>query len=70
MLGLTAIATTKLINDVRQLLEITCCILFRAPFNRKHLFNEVIHKSDVGKDAANEIVRCIQHRFDKQSGRK
>ncbi len=68
ILGLTATATIKVIDDVRQILGIPRCILFRAPFNRKNLFYEVLHKSDVGKDAFNELVHCIQHRFDKQSG--
>ncbi|CAF0835104.1 unnamed protein product [Rotaria sordida] len=68
ILGLTATATTKVMNDVRQILKIPHCILFRAPFNRKNLFYEVLHKSDVGKDAFTELVHCIQHRFDKQSG--
>ncbi len=69
ILGLTATATTKVIKDVKQILKIPHCVLFRAPFNRKNLFYEVLHKSDVGKDAFNELVHCIQHRFDKQSGR-
>jgi superfamily II DNA helicase RecQ len=60
----------KVISDVRQILQIPRCILFRAPFNRKNLFYEVLHKSDVGKDAFNDLVHCIHHRFDKQSGRK
>ncbi|UJR27946.1 hypothetical protein I4U23_009205 [Adineta vaga] len=68
ILGLTATATTKVINDVQQILNISNCILFRAPFNRKNLFYEVLHKSDVSKDAFNELINCIQHRFDKQSG--
>jgi ATP-dependent DNA helicase Q1 len=55
-------------NDIRQILNISHCILFRAPFNRKNLFYEVVHKSDVGKDAFNSLVQCIQHRFDQQSG--
>ena len=33
-------------------------------------FFEVIHKSDVGKDATDEFIRCIQHRFDTESGGK
>jgi hypothetical protein len=53
---------------LKQILKIPHCILFRAPFNRKNLFYEVLHKSDVGKDAFNELVHCIQNRFDKQSG--
>ncbi len=70
ILGLTATATTKVINDVRHILKIPHCILFRAPFNRKNLFYEVLHKSDVGKDAFNDLVHCIHNRFDKQSGKK
>ncbi|CAF0934443.1 unnamed protein product [Rotaria sp. Silwood1] len=68
ILGLTATATIKVINDVRQILKIPHCILFRAPFNRKNLFYEVLHKSDVGKDALTDLVHCIQNRFDKKSG--
>ena len=68
ILGLTATATTKVMNDIRQILHIPHCILFRAPFNRKNLFYEVVHKSDVGKDALHSLVHCIQHRFDQQSG--
>lgn len=56
-------------NDIRQMLNIPRCILFRAPFNRKNLFYEVIHKSDVGKDALNTLIHCIQNRFHQQSGR-
>jgi ATP-dependent DNA helicase Q1 len=69
ILGLTATATIKVINDVKQILKIPRCILFRAPFNRKNLFYEVLHKSDVGKDAFSDLVHCIQHRFAQQSGR-
>lgn len=68
ILGLTATATTKVIEDVKQILKIPRCILFRAPFNRKNLFYEVLHKSDVGKDAFHELVHCIHHRFANQSG--
>jgi hypothetical protein len=55
-------------SDIQQILKIPHCILFRAPFNRKNLFYEVLHKSDVGKDAFHDLVHCIQRRFDKQSG--
>ncbi|CAF3624135.1 unnamed protein product [Adineta steineri] len=68
ILGLTATATLKVIDDIRQILKIPHCILFRAPFNRKNLFYEVLQKSDVGKNAFSDLVNCIQQRFDKQSG--
>ena len=69
ILGLTATATTKVIQDVRQILNIPQCILFRAPFNRKNLFYEIIPKSDVGKDTFNDLVHCIHTRFAQQSGK-
>ena len=69
ILGLTATATMKVIEDIRQILKIPHCVLFRAPFNRKNLFYEVLHKSDVGKDAFNDLINCIQQRFDRQSGK-
>ena len=67
-MGLTATATLKVINDIRKMLNIPRCILFRAPFNRKNLFYEVCHKSNVGKDALKDLVHCIQRQFDQQSG--
>ena len=69
ILGLTATATLKVIDDIRQILNIPHSTLFRAPFNRKNLFYEVLHKSDVGKDAFNDLINCIQRRFDQQSGK-
>ena len=69
ILGLTATATLKVIDDIRQILNIPHSTLFRAPFNRKNLFYEVLHKSDVGKDAFNDLINCIQRRFDRQSGK-
>lgn len=68
ILGLTATATLKVIDDIRKILKIPYSVLFRAPFNRKNLFYEVYHKSSVGKDTLNDLVNCIQRRFDKQSG--
>lgn len=69
ILGLTATATMKVLNDVKQILKIPRCTVFRAPFNRKNLFYEVLHKADTGKDAFNELVHCIENRFNKQSGK-
>ncbi|CAF3442463.1 unnamed protein product [Rotaria socialis] len=68
ILGLTATATLKVIDDIRNILKIPRCVLFRAPFNRKNLFYEVYHKSSVGKNTLKDLVNCIQNQFDKQSG--
>ena len=41
ILGLTATATSNVLQDVKQILGIRGCLLFRASFNRKNLFYEV-----------------------------
>ena len=41
ILGLTATATTSVLQDVRKILNIENCQLFRASFNRPNLFYEV-----------------------------
>lgn len=41
ILGLTATATTKVLEDVKKILNIPHCYLFKASFNRPNLFYEV-----------------------------
>lgn len=41
ILGLTATATTKVLEDVKKILNIPNCHLFKASFNRPNLFYEV-----------------------------
>ena len=41
MLGLTATATTHVLDDVKKILNIQDCQLFRASFNRPNLYYEV-----------------------------
>lgn len=41
ILGLTATATKNVIEDVKKILNIPNCVLFKASFNRPNLFYEV-----------------------------
>lgn len=41
ILGLTATATKNVIEDVKKILNIPVCTLFKASFNRPNLFYEV-----------------------------
>ena len=41
VLGLTATATSNVIQDVRKMLQLPDCLLFRASFNRTNLYYEV-----------------------------
>lgn len=43
ILGLTATATTRVINDTQKLLQIEGCALFKASFNRPNLYYEVYY---------------------------
>ena len=42
IIGLTATATTHVINDVQKMLNIQSCLVFKASFNRPNLYYEVI----------------------------
>ena len=45
ILGLTATATTKVVNDVKKILGLQAeCVMFKASFNRPNLFYEVSTK--------------------------
>lgn len=42
ILGLTATATTKVVDDVKKILGLQAgCVMFKASFNRPNLFYEV-----------------------------
>ncbi|XP_061178642.1 ATP-dependent DNA helicase Q1-like [Saccostrea echinata] len=68
ILGLTATATKNVIEDVKKILNIPSCILFKASFNRPNLFYEIKSKPSEHKEAMDEIQRLIQKRFNNQSG--
>ena len=52
ILGLTATATQRVLDDVKKILNLPHCLLFKASFNRANLYYEVrtacvIYWSDV-----------------------
>nr|XP_022332782.1 ATP-dependent DNA helicase Q1-like [Crassostrea virginica] len=68
ILGLTATATKNVIEDVKKILNIPNCVLFKASFNRPNLFYEVKTKSSEHIEAMDNIQKLIQKRFNNQSG--
>ncbi|XP_053385298.1 ATP-dependent DNA helicase Q1-like [Mercenaria mercenaria] len=68
ILGLTATATTSVLEDVKKILNIQNCLLFRASFNRPNLFYEVREKPSVHKELMEDIQRLINTKFNNQSG--
>ncbi|CAI9725296.1 ATP-dependent DNA helicase Q1-like [Octopus vulgaris] len=69
ILGLTATATVKVLNDVKKILCLNECILFRASFNRPNLFYEIRSKSSNAKEVLKEISEDILKKFRGLSGR-
>lgn len=43
LLGLTATASEKVLDDIKDILGLERCIVFRASFNRPNLYYEVLH---------------------------
>ncbi|XP_052797318.1 ATP-dependent DNA helicase Q1-like [Mya arenaria] len=68
ILGLTATATSTVLEDVKKILNIEHSTLFRASFNRPNLFYEVRAKSGVHKEVMDDIQKLIDTKFSKQSG--
>ncbi|XP_050409587.1 ATP-dependent DNA helicase Q1 [Patella vulgata] len=68
ILGLTATATVNVLEDVKKILNIPKCQLFRASFNRPNLYYQVRPKPATQVEALDEIQKIIQSRFNGQSG--
>lgn len=68
ILGLTATATETVIEDIKKILNLTKCVLFKAPFNRPNIFYEVRGKPSSHEDCMNEIAKLIKNQFPQQSG--
>lgn len=68
ILGLTATATSRVIDDVKNMLNIPGALTFRASFNRKNLFYQVLMKPNDNETFINELVELIKTKFHQQSG--
>ena len=68
LLGLTATATEKVLEDIKKILGLKNCLVFRTSYNRPNLFYEVVSKPTSHKAQIEEIVSIIKKRFKDQSG--
>lgn len=68
ILGLTATATQSVIDDIKKILNIPKCVLFKASFNRPNLFYEIRQKPTNNEEFINELVSVIKKNFSQQSG--
>ncbi len=68
IIGLTATATMKVLDDCKSILRLDSCIVFKASYNRSNLFYEIKEKPVSYKNQVKEIVDLIQQKFDGKSG--
>ncbi|KAG8183037.1 hypothetical protein JTE90_015668 [Oedothorax gibbosus] len=68
ILGLTATATSSVISDVQNILNIQGCLVLKASFNRPNLKYEVVCKSACQKDNVSELESLLKNRFNGLSG--
>ena len=68
ILGLTATATSKVLDDVKKILNIPHTQLFRASFNRPNLFYQVLQKPNSKDETMDMIHSIIKSRFKGKSG--
>ena len=70
LLGLTATATEKVLEDIKKILSIKNCLVFKTSYNRPNLFYEVMPKPTSHKAQLEEMVSIIKGRFKDQSGKE
>lgn len=68
VLGLTATATQSVIDDVKNILNIPKCILFKSSFNRPNIYYEVKQKPNNNDEFIDELANLVKTNFPKQSG--
>lgn len=70
ILGLTATATSKVLADVKEMLSLSRCLVFRASYNRANLFYDVRPKSNSHKSQVEEIAKLIKTKYANDSGKQ
>jgi hypothetical protein len=68
IIALTATATQDVINDVKKILRIERCVLFKSPFNRPNLNYSVVAKSERGEAVLKQIAALIQESYRGEAG--
>nr|XP_023672527.1 ATP-dependent DNA helicase Q1 isoform X1 [Paramormyrops kingsleyae]XP_023672528.1 ATP-dependent DNA helicase Q1 isoform X1 [Paramormyrops kingsleyae]XP_023672529.1 ATP-dependent DNA helicase Q1 isoform X1 [Paramormyrops kingsleyae] len=68
LIGLTATATSNLLQDCQKILNVPEPVTLTASFNRTNLYYEVRTKPAGQEDSTNDIVALIRDRYTNQSG--
>ncbi|XP_076818704.1 ATP-dependent DNA helicase Q1-like isoform X2 [Clavelina lepadiformis] len=68
ILGLTATATSKVVNDIKKMLNIPFALLFKTQLNRSNLFYKVRVKPKTQSETIADMVAVINENFMNKSG--
>lgn len=68
ILGLTATATSHVLNDVQKILNIQGCLLIKSTFNRPNLFYKILEKPTSQEDCVAIIEKLLKYRYNGESG--
>ncbi len=68
IIALTATATQDVVNDVKKILRIERCVLFKSPFNRPNLNYSVVAKSERGEAVLKQIAALIHESYRGEAG--
>ncbi|XP_065155183.1 putative ATP-dependent DNA helicase Q1 isoform X1 [Atheta coriaria] len=68
IIGLTATATTSVLLDIQNMLDIPGCTILRAPFDRHNLNFKVVSKPDKSDDCYDYLEKLLTKTFKDQSG--
>ncbi|XP_059607390.1 ATP-dependent DNA helicase Q1-like [Phlebotomus argentipes] len=68
ILGVTATATEKVINDVQKMLNIRDGIVLKVPFNRPNLYYQIMEKPAERKGVVELLVGLLKRRYAGKSG--
>ena len=67
-LGLTATATSRVLEDVKNILNIQSALVFKSTYNRPNLYYEVRKKPKDAKSLIEQIAKVIKEEFSNQCG--
>lgn len=68
LLGVTATATTKVIGDVKKMLNLRKCLILNAPFNRPNLYYHVLEKPADKEELHDFLANLIKKKYRNMSG--
>ncbi|KAL9702514.1 hypothetical protein quinque_006032 [Culex quinquefasciatus] len=68
ILGVTATATAKVLNDVQKMLGLRECLIFNAPFNRPNLYYHVLEKPSDKEELYDMLAELMKGRYRNMSG--